>query len=34
MAAVGDLGIDVGSSNILIHERGKGIVRNVPALLI
>ena len=33
MAAVGDLGIDVGSSNILIHERGKGIVRNVPALL-
>lgn len=33
MAAVGDIGIDVGSSNIIIHMRGRGIVRNEPALL-
>jgi rod shape-determining protein MreB len=33
MAAVGDIGIDLGSSNVLICERGKGIVLNEPAVL-
>ncbi len=33
MAAVGDIGIDLGSSNVLICERDKGIVLNEPAVL-
>jgi rod shape-determining protein MreB len=33
MASVEDIGIDLGSSNVLIAERGKGIVLNEPALL-
>jgi rod shape-determining protein MreB len=33
MAAVEDIGIDLGSSNVLICERGKGIVLNEPAVL-
>ena len=33
MAAVGDIGIDLGSSNVLICEREKGIVLNEPAVL-
>ena len=33
MASVEDIGIDLGSSNVLISERGKGIVLNEPAVL-
>ncbi len=33
MASVEDIGIDLGSSNVLIAERGKGIVLNEPAML-
>ncbi|MDD4080361.1 MAG: rod shape-determining protein [Eubacteriales bacterium] len=33
MASVEDIGIDLGSSNVLICERGKGIVLNEPAVL-
>lgn len=33
MASVEDIGIDLGSSNVLIAERNKGIVLNEPAFL-
>ncbi len=33
MAAVEDIGIDLGSSNVLIYARRRGIVLNEPALL-
>ena len=33
MASVEDIGIDLGSSNVIIAERGKGIVLNEPAVL-
>ncbi len=33
MAAVEDIGIDLGSSNVLIYARRKGIVLNEPAVL-
>ena len=33
MASVEDIGIDLGSSNVLIAERGKGVVFNEPAVL-
>ena len=33
MASVEDIGIDLGSSNVLISERGKGIVLSEPAVL-
>ena len=33
MASVEDIGIDLGSSNVLIAERGKGVVLNEPAVL-
>lgn len=33
MASIEDIGIDLGSSNVLIAERGKGIVMNEPAVL-
>lgn len=33
MASVEDIGIDLGSSNILIYARNKGIVLNEPAML-
>jgi len=33
MASVEDIGIDLGSSNVLIYARKKGIVLNEPALL-
>lgn len=33
MASVEDIGIDLGSSNVLIYMRGKGIVLNEPATL-
>lgn len=33
MAAIEDIGIDLGSSNILVYARGKGIVLNEPSVL-
>ena len=33
MASVEDIGIDLGSSNVIIAERGKGIITNEPAVL-
>ena len=33
MASVEDIGIDLGSSNVIIAERGKGVVMNEPAVL-
>ncbi len=33
MASAEDIGIDLGSSNVLIHTRRKGIVLNEPAVL-
>ncbi len=33
MAAIEDIGIDLGSSNVLIYARGKGIVLNEPSML-
>lgn len=33
MAAIEDIGVDLGSSNVLIYARDKGIVLNEPAVL-
>lgn len=33
MASVEDIGIDLGSSNVIIAERGKGVITNEPAVL-
>ena len=33
MASVEDIGIDLGSSNVIIAERGKGVVLSEPAVL-
>ena len=33
MAAIEDIGIDLGSSNILVYARGKGIVLTEPSVL-
>lgn len=33
MASVEDIGIDLGTSNVLIYARGKGIVMNEPAVV-
>ena len=30
MASAADIGIDLGTSNVLIYARGKGIVLNEP----
>jgi len=28
-----DIGIDLGTANVLIHVKGKGIILNVPAVV-
>ena len=33
MAAVNDIGIDLGTSNVLIYMKGKGIVLREPAVV-
>lgn len=33
MASAADIGIDLGTSNVLIYARGKGIVLNEPAVV-
>ena len=33
MASIEDIGIDLGSSNVIIAERGKGVIFNEPAVL-
>ena len=33
MAAVGDLAIDLGTSNILIYMKGKGIILREPTVV-
>ena len=33
MARVSDLGIDLGTSNVLIYQKGKGIVLRQPAVV-
>ena len=33
MAQVSDLGIDLGTSNVLIYQKGKGIVLRQPAVV-
>ena len=33
MPQVSDLGIDLGTSNVLIYQKGKGIVLRQPAVV-
>ena len=33
MAQVSDLGIDLGTSNVLIYQKGRGIVLRQPAVV-
>ena len=33
MAQVNDIGIDLGTSNVVIYEKGKGIVSREPSVV-